>query len=222
VTAKPSSIEMKLKFLHTILITLITTLASAQVSFVAKVNKRRVALNERLQVTFMVNKDGDNFRAPNFNGFKAQGPSQSVSTKWINGKSSFEKGFTYYLTPQRQGKYNIGQATIQVDGKTYKTSPISIEVIAAVANPTDGENPDYVADKKVHLVARVSNPTPYVNEAVTLEYILYWEDGVGIYNPQLQDIPKFRDFWSQEINLGNQLQPLFKCLPTKEIFLEGA
>jgi len=189
------------------LITLITTLASAQVSFVAKVNKRRVALNERLQVTFMINKDGDNFRPPSFNGFKAQGPSQSVSTKWINGKSSFEKGFTYYLTPQRKGKYTIGQATIQIGQKTYKTIPVDIEVVAATANPTDGENPDYVADKKVHLVARVSNPNPYLNEAVTLEYILYWEDGIGIYNPQLNDTPKFRDFWSQEIDLGQQLQP---------------
>ena len=198
---------MKLKFLHTILIALITTIASAQVSFVAKVNKRRVALNERLQVTFTVNKDGDNFRAPNFNGFKAQGPSQSVSSSWVNGKSSYKKGFTYYLTPQRKGSYKIGQATIQVAGQTYKTSPINIEVIAAVANPTDGENPNYVADNKVHLVARVSNPKPYLNEAVTLEYILYWEDGVGLYNPQLNDTPKFKDFWSQEINLGKQLEP---------------
>jgi len=198
---------MKLKFLHTILIALVATLASAQVSFTAKVNKRRVALNERLQVTFTVNKDGDNFGAPNFNGFKVQGPSQSVSTRWINGKSSYEKGFTYYLTPQRKGKYKIGQATIQVDGQIYKTSPIDIEVIAAVASPTDGENPNYVADNKVHLVARVSNANPYLNEAVILEYILYWESSVGIYNPQLNDTPKFKDFWSQEINLGQQLQP---------------
>jgi len=211
---------MKIQFLHTILIALITTLASAQVSFVAKVNKRRVALNERLQVTFTVNKDGDNFRAPNFDGFNAQGPSQSVSRQWVNGKSSYQKSFTYFLTPQRKGKYAVGQATIQVDGQTYKTSPINIDIIAAVDNPTDGENPDYIADKKVHLVAQVSNPNPYINEAVTLEYILYWEDGVGLYNPQLNDTPKFRDFWSQEIDLGQQLQPkqgTYKGIPSNYV-----
>ncbi len=194
---------MGLKFLYSFLVLCFTTsILNAQVSFVAKVNKQRVGLNERLQVTFTVNKDGDNFRAPSFNGFKAQGPSQSVSTKWINGKSSFEKSFTYYLTPQQKGKYTITQATIIVKGQRYTTNPIDIQVVGSVANPTDGENPEYTAEKKIHLVARLSNTNPYLNEGVTLEYILYWENGVQISNPQLNDTPKFRDFWSQEIDLG--------------------
>lgn len=198
---------MKLKLLHTLLITFITSLISAQVNFEATVNKRRVGLNERLQLSFTINEDGDNFSPPNFNGFKANGPSQSISRQWVNGKSSYEKSYTYVLTPQQKGTFTIGQATIEVDGNIYKTSPISITVTGSVANPSEGENPDYIADKKVHLVARISNSSPYLNEAVTLEYILYWEPSVGLFNPQLNEIPKFRDFWSQEIDLGSQLQP---------------
>ncbi len=211
---------MKLKFLHTLLITLITTIVTAQVTFEGTVNKKRIAINERLQVSFTVNKDGDNFRAPSFNGFKANGPSQSVSRQWTNGKSSYQKSFTYVLTPQQKGKFTIGQATIEVDGNTYKTSPITITVTGSVANPSGGENPDYVADKKVHLVARVSNSNPYLNEAVTLEYILYWENSVGLFNPQLNEMPKFRDFWSQEIDLGQQLKPkqgTYKGVPSNYV-----
>lgn len=211
---------MKLKLLHTLLITFITTLVSAQVNFEATVNKKRIGLNERLQLNFKINKDGDNFKAPKFKGFKANGPSQSISRQWINGKSSYEKSYTYILTPQQKGTFSIGQATIEVDGNIYKTSPITITVTGSVANPSEGENPDYVADKKVHLVARVSNPTPYLNEAVTLEYILYWESSVGLFNPQLNEIPKFRDFWSQEIDLGNQLKPqqgTYKGIPSNYV-----
>lgn len=211
---------MKLTFLYTLLFVCLSTVTNAQVTFEAIVNKRQLGINERLQISFKVNKDGDNFVAPNFNGFKTNGPSQSISRQWINGKSSYEKSYTYVLSPVQKGKFTIGQATIEVDGNTYKTSPINITVTGSVANPTDGENPDYVADKRVHLVARVSNPNPYLNEAVTLEYILYWESSVGLYNPQLNETPKFRDFWSQEMDLGSQLQPkqgTYKGVPSNYV-----
>ena len=39
-----------------------------------------------------MNKDGDNFQSPNFEGFRVVGgPNQSVSNTWINGKRTFLK-----------------------------------------------------------------------------------------------------------------------------------
>ena len=177
-------------------------LATAQVNFVAKVNKKRLGMNERLKVVFEVNQDGDNFNAPNFNGFRvSSGPSQSVSRSWINGKKSFAKSFTYFLTPTKVGIFSIGQASIQVQGNAYKTSPIKIQVTAAVTNPTEGENPDYVADRRLHLVASVSNKNPYLNEAISLEYRLYWDPEIGINAPSEIDSPNFRDFWNHNIEI---------------------
>ena len=42
----------------------------AQVSFDAKVSKKRLGLNERLRVDFVMNENGDNFNPPTFQDFK--------------------------------------------------------------------------------------------------------------------------------------------------------
>ena len=56
------------------------------VNFEAVVSKKNLGLNENLRVDFKMNKDGDNFSPPNFEGFKVVGgPNQSVSNMWVNG-----------------------------------------------------------------------------------------------------------------------------------------
>ena len=193
---------MKLKLLLTGILLMLSNILLAQVSFVGKVSKQRLGMNERLKVVFEMNQDGDNFTPPNFNGFRvSSGPNQSVSRSWSNGKKSYAKSFTYFLSPTKVGNYKIGQATIEIKGQTYKTSPIKVQVTSAVENPTEGVSPDYVADKSLHLVASVSNKNPYLNEAVTLEYRLYWDPQVAINAPRETDTPKFRDFWSQNIEI---------------------
>lgn len=194
---------MNIKIWLTTLTIFITQMVIGQsVNFVAKVNKTKLGMNERLKVVFEVDQDGDNFIPPQFNGFSiSSGPSQSVSRSWVNGKKSFSKSFTYYLTPQKKGVYIIGQATIQFNGNTFKTNPLKIEVTSAVENPTEGENPDFVADRSLHLVATVSNKNPYLNEAISLEYRLYWDLDVGINAPQETDSPSFKDFWNHNIEI---------------------
>ena len=80
----------------------------AQVQFEAKVSKTTLGLNERLRIDFVMNMDGDNFNQPSFEGFRViAGPSQQVSQSWVNGKSSFEKIYSYYLLPQQKGNLII-------------------------------------------------------------------------------------------------------------------
>ena len=68
-------------------------------------SKKTLGINERLRVEFSMNKDGDNFTPPSFDGFRVvAGPSQSVSNMYVNGKRSFSKTYTYLLTPLSKGK----------------------------------------------------------------------------------------------------------------------
>lgn len=104
----------------------------AQVQFEAKVSKTTLGLNERLRVDFIMNVDGDNFNQPSFDGFRIiAGPSQQVSQSWVNGRSSFEKIYSYFLLPNQKGTLVIRQAAIEFNGQIYKTSPIRINVTAA-------------------------------------------------------------------------------------------
>jgi len=180
----------------------ISTLSFAQVKFEANVSKNRLGINERLRVDFEMNQDGDNFNPPSFNGFTVVGgPNQSVSNSWINGKRTYSKTYTYFLAPQGRGKFSIGQAEITVEGNTYKTSPVPVEVTAAVDTPTDGNNSDFVASENLHLVAEISNPNPYLNEAITVVYKLYVSPRISVSNWREMDSPVYQDFWSQNIDI---------------------
>lgn len=197
-----------MKRMHFIYILFFVALGTmqAQVQFEAKLSKTRLGINERLRVDFEMNQDGDNFNPPDFQGFRVVGgPNQAISNSYINGKRSYSKTYSYFLSPQSRGKFTIGQATIEVDGQIYKTTPIQVEVTAAVDRPKDENNADYVASENVHLVAEISNANPYLNEAITVVYKLYVSHDVSITSSWREiDTPKYADFWSQNIdNQGN-------------------
>ena len=174
----------------------------AQVQFEAKVSKQTLGLNERLRIDFTMNDDGDNFTPPNFEGFKIiAGPSQQVSQSWVNGKSSFNKTYSYFLLPTQKGNLVIRQASIDIRGQIYKTSPVKITVTAAVEQPRDPNDSQVSADDSLHLVAEISNTNPYINEPITVVYKIYFSYNIGITNWRELDKPKYNDFWSQNIDI---------------------
>ena len=189
---------------------LISSSLFAQVQFEAKVSKNSLGLNERLRIDFTMNADGDNFVPPNFEscGFKVVGgPSQSVSQSWINGKSSFNKSYIYILLPTQKGALTIKQGSIEINGQTYKTLPIKINVSNAVEIPKDpNEAPAISANDNIYLVADISKANPYLNEPITVVYKLYFSYNIGISNWRELNKPKYNDFWSQNIDI-KQLVP---------------
>ena len=193
----------------------------AQVSFDSKVSKKRLGLNERLRVDFVMNQNGDNFVPPNFTNFLVvSGPQQSVNRSWVNGVSSFSKTYTYFLTPKVKGQLTIGQAQITIDGEVYKTTPIEIVVTEAVEKPNDPNNIDYLTDENIHLVAEISNSSPYLNEGITIVYKLYFRNPISITDVQELESPSYGDFWSSKINIGRaQVNPRgqYKGEPFNEV-----
>ena len=186
------------------------------VEFKATPSRTKIGVNERLRVEFSMNQDGDNFVAPTFQGFTTSGPGQMISNSWVNGVRSFNKSYTYVLTPKAKGTFTIGQATIEIGGKTYKSSPFKIEVGEAVANPNPQQAPSYnpynpyqrqqqqqdqqLAQKPgdgIHIVAEISNPNPYVNQPVNVVYKLYVSPNSSVTNFFEKESPQYNDFWSQ-------------------------
>lgn len=193
---------MKLKlYIFSIILLSIATVSAQDVSFNAKVNKKKLGVNERLRIDFEVNQDGDNFIRPDFKGFKVySGPNQSVSRSWVNGKGTYSKTFSYILIPTKRGKFTIGQAEITIKGEVYKSPPLEVTVTAAVDKPKDGNDAAYIASEKIHLVAEVSKNSPYLNQAFTVVYKLYVSPETSVSNWREIDSPKFSDFWSQNID----------------------
>ncbi len=192
----------KLKYILTFAILLASNIVLAQVKFEVKVSKKTLGLNERLRVDFEMNRDGDNFNPPSFEGFTiVGGPNRAVSNSWINGKRTYSQTYSYFLAPKQQGKFTIKQATIEIDGEVYKTFPVTITVKEAVSNPNGAPTASEVASEKIHLVAEVSKANPYLNEGITVVYKLYVSPETGVSNWQIKDNPKYNDFWSQNLEV---------------------
>ena len=193
----------------------------AQVTFDAKVSKKRLGLNERLRVDFIMNENGDNFVSPAFTNFLVvSGPQQSVNRSWVNGVSSFSKTYTYFLTPKSKGTFILGQAEITINEEVYKTFPIEIEVTEAVEKPNDPNNIDYLTDENIKLVAEISNSSPFLNEGLTVVYKLYFRNPISITDVQELESPSYGDFWSSKINIGRaQVNPRgrYKGEPFNEV-----
>ena len=172
------------------------------VSFVAEVSKKTLGVNENLRIDFKMNKDGDNFEAPNFEGFRVVGgPNQSVSNSYINGKRTFLKIYSYYITPLRTGTLTIGQAMIEIDNKIYKTIPLKVKVSESVNLNKRPNDASYVVNENLHLVAEISNKNPYLNQGFSVVYKLYFSPQINVTNVGEIDSPKFNDFWSNNIKI---------------------
>ena len=211
----------KIKILN-IIIFLIGFSAFSQVNFTTKLSKDRLGLNERVKIEFTVDKDGDNFIPPKFDNFRVVGgPSQSIRNSWINGKKSYSKTYSYFLSPIEKGSFEIGQASIEVDDEIYKTLPVRVTVTSAVDIPTDPNDPNYLADKNIHLVAEVSNKNPFLNEAISVSYKLYVSPDTGVNNWRELEAPRYADFWSNNIDIKslNVQNGTFKGKPYRYVVL---
>ena len=179
----------------------------AQVQFEARVSKNTLGLNERFRIDFIMNVDGDNFDQPSFDGFRVVGgPSQQVRQSWVNGRSSFQKIYSYILQPNQKGTFSIKQAAIEYNGQIYKTQPIKIVVTNAVAqerDPYDNSRPQGqqgIPNETLNLVAEISKTNPYLNEPITVVYKLYFNN-INVTGFKELAKPKYNDFWNQNIDI---------------------
>ena len=196
---------MKLKFYISLFICLLSiSLVAQEATLKAKVSKNKLGVNQRLRIEFSVDKQGgDNFSPPNFANFKVVGgPSQSVSQSWINGKVTFSQSYTYIIQPKRKGAFSIASASIKIGGKFIKSEPVKIIVLDAVEIPKNPNDPNYVAQQNIHLVAEISKANPYVGEGIYVEYRLYVSENVSVYDTSISEAPKYNGFWNQDIKVN--------------------
>lgn len=175
----------------------------AQIEFKTSVSKNNLGLNQRFKIEFSVDKQGaDNFKPPSFSDFKVVGgPSSSVSQSWINGKASYSQTYIYILEPKNEGEFTIEPASIEYNDEIVKSNAVKITVSKAVEIPKDPNNPDYIAQQNIHLVAEVSNLNPYVGEGIYVVYKLFVSENISVNDWRVTESPQYNGFWNQDIEV---------------------
>ena len=176
---------------------------NGQVEFKCTVNKTKLGLNEKLKVEFKVNCDADHFVKPNFDNFEVIfGPNLFIKNEWINKVSNYEKSYTFMLLPKKKGTFTLGSAKINFKGKTYLSKPIKITVTDPIKIPANPNDPRYILQEGVKLIAELSNHSPYPNQPMALTYKLYFKPNIKIQNVNEITSPNLKGFWSQEIDIN--------------------
>ena len=195
--------------------------AAEKVTFEAR-SPLTVAVGEAFRVEFALNAKPDDgtFKTPSFDGFDVlAGPavSQGSSLQIINGSTTRSVNYTYtfVLLPQAAGNVTIGAAEVKVEGETYRTRPLPVEVVneGESARPqrnngnsdrsgdaqTDAQG--QIAKDDILLRAVVSRNSVYKNEPLHVSFKLYTR--VPYVNLVPESAPSFNGFWSQDLSDPN-------------------
>jgi len=211
---------------------LFSSVGWSQIIFEAEVSRDSFGINERIEVRFTMNQDGDGFNPPNFENFKVVvGPMHAVSYSWISGEKSICKSYSYYLIPEKKGDLEIGSATINFEGNVYESNVVSVKVEDAVQSEKDyiyGTKKDLKEiEKKVFLERQISNTNPFVNEPISVIYKLYVSYDFGVENISLKSIPKYENFLIDIIKESEKLvvqeieykQKIYRYVVIREVVL---
>jgi hypothetical protein len=158
------------------------------------------------------------------------GPSVSTRFQWINGVSTSSKTYTYALTPNKTGKATIPALALLVQGHTYRTNPIEVEVQAQGTvrspykppaptpnlpggggsgggtgpAPGGGRPGGPAAQAALRVRAEVDHKQAYVGEQITLKVVLDTQSEILSHGPF--DNPTFPGFWAEEIKLPERTE----------------
>ena len=158
------------------LLSLVSSLEAIEVEFDASVDRTRVAQSEALLLTLRIVSDENLQHMPaptlSLGDFHVEGPSVSSRIEMVNFTTSYERELTYRLYAKKQGRIRIGSAQIEIDGKTYRTRPIDIEVVRAGQRSGRNLGGDFNVEDHLYVRARSDLQRAYVGQQITVDFDL--------------------------------------------------
>ncbi len=178
--------------------------ASAEdISVTAEVDRRSIELGSfcQMRITVQGEQKVEPVVLPKIEGMETRylGPSTSITL--INGQYSTSRAFQYNLYPLSEGRYTIPAVDVVVNGKTYSTEPIYIDVTASQTAGQDRLNgPKDSLQDKIFLTLSVPQREYYVNERVPVTMRLYIQN-LSVRNVHYPEMEHVGFIWenSQDI-----------------------
>jgi hypothetical protein len=203
------------KFVFVTLFLLVCYIANAQ-TFQATVSSNPVSVGEKFQISFTLNGDGNNFKAPSFKGFQVlSGPGQSSSMVYSNGKTTRSYTLTYILAATAEGTFTISPASVSSNGKTIQSNSIVMKVLPESAaqkqqkqqaqkqDQSLSQDAKKIIAKNLFIRLSVNKSTVYQGESVRAQYKLYRNPELNLVSLTPKKSPSFNGFWTQEFDQKN-------------------
>lgn len=207
------------KLFYILTFCILTLSLSAQDNEIIVSCRQNVSIGEQFQITFEVNGDCSNFKAPNFRHFQLVGgpySSSSSSVQIINGSITHtqKKSYSYYLAAIEEGTFTIPSASAKIDDKQVKSEPFEIVVSGGSQNNIGSSSASTGSQKSGQTSTSTKNngkdlfvegvPTRkslYLGEQALINYNLYFS--VPISQLQVSKAPNYNKFWTKDITNNN-------------------
>lgn len=127
--------------------------------------------------------------------YVSRNPSTSSNISIVNGVRSSTFGFRYFLRGDKVGRFTIPSFTMLIEGITYRTQPISVEVVRREeVDQNRNQQPE------LFLSLELSNSNPWVGQQVTANVVLYFRSDIDILSFQPLSSWRTEGFWLQNLN----------------------
>jgi hypothetical protein len=182
-----------------------------------------VAKGQQFRLTYSVNAEGSDLKAPEtIKGFDVlYGPSvsSSYSTSVINGKATSETSISYIfiLQAKSEGNFSIPAASIKVDGRTYTSNSLQIKVLPPDKNiqaqqqaaqrqepVTSSSTPRNISSNDAFIRAIISKTKVHEQEGFLVTFRFYTR--LNVQDIGKVQFPEFEGFMSEEVDMPTNQQ----------------
>lgn len=157
---------------------------AADIQFEVTVDSKTVSLGESLQLNLSFH-GTQSVSAPDISeieGFQVRyvGPSTRMSI--VNSRVTTSVTHIYTLIPLKAGKFEIGPFSVALEGKTFTSKSLTIEVLSGPSPPAGRTREPSVGQEtiseeqlkdRIFLTIEAGKSNPFVNESVSLSIKLY-------------------------------------------------
>ncbi|PAU94915.1 hypothetical protein CK503_05450 [Aliifodinibius salipaludis] len=175
--------------------------AQSDVSVEASLSQTTVYTGERVNLSIEISGNFNNVSRPDLPQFEkfrllSNNPSTSRSYRYVNGQSTVSYTYSYYLIAQKKGEFQLPAVSVSIDGETYSTDPIRVNVIdrnESATSDDSSERPD------IFLQVEVSDKQPVTGQQIITDVILYFRNGLEVNSYQPVPGWKAEGFWKEEL-----------------------
>lgn len=187
---------------------LLTQTGHAQSQSPIEVSVDRTNISEDSYVTLRLTvqaEDRPRVNLPTMDEFTTIRTSRGDQMTIVNGVVSQRYIYDYWLRPVSAGQLTIDPIEVVVDGQSYSTDPITIDVVTSanqsVTPGQDDGNTGQGPTADFFVEAEVDNPNPYLGEQVIYTHRLFTAFNISQPN---YDFPRFTGFWAEDEPLVTQ------------------
>jgi hypothetical protein len=134
----------------------------------------RAEISEEDQIVLQITIEGSRGAEPTLPelpDFDVVSRGQSTQMSFVNGRMSSSVTYTYSLMPRHSGSFQIGSATVELDGELHSSSPITVRVLAASEQPAESRD--------LFLSAKVSTRSAFVGQQIVYTWRFYRRVQIG-------------------------------------------